>query len=106
MNLSKYSKKSFEQITDDKEKREMLLELDRDIAAELKTVIAVKMEEIVQQLNEHGHSLKRNTDIEDIDETDFCERHGEESCGFRVGSTTTISSGYYGISDCEYFNDE
>ena len=102
MKYDRYSKSSFDSLRDENDRCKRLAELDRDIAAELKGVIASKMQDIVDNLNRHGHSLKRNISIEDVDETDFCEGHHDRSCGFRVGSTVTISSGYNGASDSEY----
>jgi len=102
MKYEKYSKKYFENCASKIETSNLLRDLDSDIALELKSTIAKKMEEIVSKLNQQGHSLKQNVDIEDFDETDFCEHHDdEESCGFRVGSTTTVSSGYYGVSELD-----
>jgi len=106
MNYEKYSKKCFMNCASKIETSNLLRDLDSDIALELKGTIAKKMEEIVSKLNQQGHSLKRNVDVEDIDETDFCEHHDEESCGFRVGSTTTISSGYYGVSEQDSENEQ
>ncbi|WP_020412924.1 hypothetical protein [Microbulbifer variabilis] len=100
--IREISKSAFDSIQDENERRKRLTELDRDIEAELKEVIANKMQDIVDNLNRHGHSLKRNISLEDIDETDFCERHNDRTCGFRVDSTVTISSGYNGASDCDY----
>ncbi len=102
MDCSKFSKESFEKIKKDKSKvKKLLRELDKSVAQELREIIGLKMEEIVNELNSQGHSLKRNARDEEFNETDFCESHGARTCGFRLGTDLIVSSGYYGASDCE-----
>ena len=59
------------------------------------------MNEIVGELNAQGHVLRRNVELETNGSTDFCETHGEKTCGFRVGSDLVVSLGYYGTSYCD-----
>ncbi len=72
-----------------------------DVAAELEQSITNKMREIVSELNLVGHQLKEN-EPEGPEDTDFCELHNDEnsdSCGFRLGTPLTVSSGYYNIGE-------
>ncbi len=64
------------------------------------------MREIVESLNDVGHKLKENPpdELPDYSETDYCENHGEKNCGFRIGSSIVISSGYYGANDFDKKN--
>ena len=106
MNYNKFSKEAFELLSEDKVATKSLLQnLDKEVANELHELVASKMQEIANQLNSNGHSLKRNIDLEDAGSTDFCETHEADNCGFRLGSDVTISSGYYGESDCNEFNE-
>ncbi|WP_444916885.1 hypothetical protein [Microbulbifer sp. JMSA003] len=99
MEYERYSKSAFSLIQDMNERCRRFTELDRDIGAKLKCIIAYKMQEIIENLNRHGHSLERNISLEGIGEIDYCEDHDDRTCGLRVGSTVTISSGYNGASD-------
>lgn len=106
MDYQKFSKGSFEALSEPKERIQKLVELDKAITAELQQIVESKMTEIVKNLNQQGHSLTRNAEIEEAGETDFCESHGADTCGFRVGSDITISSGYFGVSDADAWPDD
>jgi len=106
MDYEQYSKEALEVIKEDEVlTKQRLQELDAAISAEIHIHIEAKMQEIVDQLNKHGHRLKQNPSLEEPGETDFCESHHSRNCGFRVGSNLVISSGYFGNSDIEAFDE-
>lgn len=98
MDYTEYSKAAFEACNGEGPRLLRLLDqLDQTILSDLQDCIANRMSEIAAALNAQGHQLKRNTELEELGSTDYCETHGAENCGFRIASDLTISLGYYGV---------
>ena len=102
----KFDPPAFDQSVHGREAvQNMVNELHDQILTDVGRCVAHKVAEIVELLNLQGHKLKINRELTSSAETDYCESHGSDSCGFRIGTYAVVSVGSDGLTYSDTVDD-